>query len=104
MRPLIAVLLVVIAGPSLAAEIVVTNGDTLQLDRTIYRLEGIDAPEIDQMCPDQTGAVWPCGVGGRNRLSAHIGSRAVRCEDKGPDPIYRHRRFAICSIENEATT
>ena len=60
MRALIAVLLLVIAGPSLAAEIVVTNGDTLQLDRTIYRLEGIDAPEIDQICLDQDGDVWPC--------------------------------------------
>ncbi len=39
MRALIAALLLATAGPSLAAEIVVTNGDTLQLDRTIYRLE-----------------------------------------------------------------
>ena len=52
MRALIAALLLAIAGPSLTAEIVVTNGDTLQLDRTVYRLEGIDAPEIDQMCLD----------------------------------------------------
>jgi len=54
MRALIAALLLAIAGPSLAAEIVVTNGDTLQLDRTIYRLEGIDAPETsgaDQFHP-----------------------------------------------------
>jgi endonuclease YncB( thermonuclease family) len=92
------------AGPSLAAEIVVTNGDTFQLDRTIYRLDGIDAPEIDQMCLDQRGDVWPCGVTARDRLSAYIGSRAVRCEDKGPDPVYKHRRIGICSIESEATT
>jgi endonuclease YncB( thermonuclease family) len=104
MRALIAALLLAIAGPSLAAEIVVTNGDTLQLDRTIYRLEGIDAPEIDQMCLDEAGDVWPCGVAVRDRLSAHIGSRTVRCEDKGSDPTYEHRRIAICSIENEATT
>ncbi|QHO72063.1 hypothetical protein ACH79_04960 [Bradyrhizobium sp. CCBAU 051011] len=62
------------AGPSLAAEIVVTNGDTFQLDRTIYRLDGIDAPEIDQMCLDQRG------------------------------DVYKHRRIGICSIESEATT
>ena len=104
MRALIAALFLAIAGPSLAAEIAVTNGDTLQLGRTIYRLEGIDAPESDQMCLNQTGDVWPCGVAVRDRLSAHIGSRAVRCEDRGPDPIYKHRRIAICSIDNEATT
>ena len=41
MRALIAVLLLAMVGPSLAAEIVVTDGDTFQLDRTIYRLDGI---------------------------------------------------------------
>ena len=104
MRALIAALLLAMAGPSLATEIVVTDGDTFQLDRTIYRLDGIDAPEIDQTCLDQRGDVWPCGVTARDRLSAYIGNRAVRCEDKGPDPVYKHRRIGICSIESEATT
>ena len=103
-RCVIASLLWVIAGPSLAAEIVVTSGDTFKLDRTIYRLDGIDAPEIDQMCLDQRGEVWPCGVAARDRLSSYIGTRAVRCENKGPDPVYKHWRIGICSIEGEATT
>jgi endonuclease YncB( thermonuclease family) len=104
MRALTAVLLLTMVGPSLAAEIVVTDGDTFQLDRTIYRLDGIDAPEIDQTCLDRSGEVWPCGVTARDRLSAYIGKRAIRCEDKGPDPVYKHRRIGICSIEGEATT
>ena len=104
MRALIAALLLAMAGPSLANEIVVIDGDTFQLDHTTYRLDGIDAPEIDQTCLDQSGDVWPCGVTARDRLSAYIGNRAVRCEDKAPDPIYKHRRIGICSIEGEAAT
>jgi endonuclease YncB( thermonuclease family) len=104
MRVLIAVLLLAMAWPSQAAEIVVTDGDTLQLNRTNYRLDGIDAPEIDQLCLDENGDVGPCGVAARDRLSAYIGDRAVRCEDKGPDPVHKQRRIGICSVEGETTT
>jgi endonuclease YncB( thermonuclease family) len=104
MRALIAVLLLAMVGPSLAAEIVVTDGDTFQLDGTIYRLDGIDAPEIDQTCLDESGDVWSCGVTARDRLSAYIRNRAVRCEDRGPDPLHKHRRIGICSIEGEPAT
>ena len=104
MRILVAALLLTMVGPGLAADIAVTDGDTFRLDRTIYRLDGIDAPEIDQTCLDQGGEVWPCGVAARDRLSAYIGSRAVRCDDKGPDPASKHRRIGICSIEGETAT
>ena len=67
MRALIVALLLAMVGPSLAAEIVVTDGDTFQVGRTIYRLNGIDAPEIDQTCIDKRGDVWPCGVMARAR-------------------------------------
>ena len=95
MRALIAALLLAMAGPSLATEIVVTDGDTFQLDYTIYRLDGIDAPEIDQMCLDQSGDVWPCGVTARDRLSAYIGNRAVHCEDKGSDAPFLSKKMAV---------
>src|SRR5258707_15583001 len=85
MRVFIAALLLAMAGPGLAAEIIVTDGDTLRLNQTNYRLDGVDAPEIDQLCLDERGDVGPCGVAARDRLSAYIGNRAVRCEDKGPD-------------------
>ena len=104
MRILVAALLLAMVGPGLAAEVAVTDGDTLRLDRTIYRLDGIDAPEIDQTCLDQRGDVWPCGIAARDRLSAHLGTRALRCDDKGPDPDHKHRRIGICSLEGEATT
>jgi endonuclease YncB( thermonuclease family) len=104
MRILIAALLLAMAGPGQAAEIVATDGATIRVDRTIYRLDGIDAPEIDQTCLDEHDEAFACGVALRDRLSAYIGNRAVRCDDKGPDPIYKHRRAGVCTIEGEATT
>lgn len=104
MRALIAALLLAMAWPCLAAEIVVTDGDTLRVNRTNYRLDGIDAPEIDQLCLDEHGDVGRCGVAARDRLSAYIGNRAVRCEDKGPDPVHKQRRIGVCSIEGETAT
>jgi endonuclease YncB( thermonuclease family) len=104
MRVLVAALLLAMVGPGLAAEVVATDGATIRLDRTIYRLDGIDTPEIDQTCLDEHDEVWACGVALRDRLGAHIGNRAVRCEDKGTDPIYKYRRRGICTIEGETTT
>jgi endonuclease YncB( thermonuclease family) len=68
MRAPIAALLLAMVGPSLAAEIVVTDGDTFQLDRTIYRLDGIDAPEIDRTC-----LRWRAG----RRLRRHLAPAAA---------------------------
>jgi endonuclease YncB( thermonuclease family) len=101
---LLVALLLAMVRPGLAADIAVTDGDTFRLDGTTYRLDGIDAPEIDQTCVDQGGDVWTCGVAARDRLSGHIGNRAVRCENKGPDPDHKQRRIGICSIEGEAST
>jgi hypothetical protein len=36
------------------------DADTLTIDGTAYRLDAIDAPEIDQNCIDASG-VYPCG-------------------------------------------
>ena len=43
---LVAALLLAMVGPGLAADLAVTDGDTIRLDRTTYRLGGIDAPEM----------------------------------------------------------
>jgi endonuclease YncB( thermonuclease family) len=100
-RKWLATFVFVFVGPSWAADVLVKEGDTLILDRAEYRLHGIDAPEMDQVCLDQGGAVWPCGMEARERLAARIEKRAVRCEDKGPDWIYRRRRVGVCWIEGE---
>jgi endonuclease YncB( thermonuclease family) len=88
-------------GPARAADAIIKDGDTLRLGDTSFRLDGIDAPELDQVCLDEKGAVWACGIEARDRLSTLIGKRAVGCNDKGPDSVYPTRRIGICWIEGD---
>lgn len=41
------------------------------------RLEGIDAPESDQVCLDRRGAKWLCGITVRDQLAEYIGHRSA---------------------------
>jgi endonuclease YncB( thermonuclease family) len=104
MRALIVIALVIAAAPGFAAEATVTDGETLILDGVAYRLDGIDAPQTDQACADDKGAIWSCGVEARDRLREHVGKRDVRCEDRGADPAYRKRRLGVCRVAGEAAS
>jgi endonuclease YncB( thermonuclease family) len=77
------------------------SGDTIKLNGKSYKLDGIDSPERDQVCLDEKGERWACGTEARERLANHIGTRAVRCEDKGPDAAFPSRRIGVCTIEGE---
>ena len=103
MRFLILILAVLWASQSWAAGAVVKDGGTLQLAGVTYRLDGIDAPELDQMCIDEHADAWACGVEARDQLTKLIGGRAVRCEDLGRTP-YRSRHIGICTVEGETAT
>jgi endonuclease YncB( thermonuclease family) len=46
----------------------VVDGDTLVIGATKIRLEGIDAPETDQICLNLKGGHWTCGIEARDRL------------------------------------
>src|SRR5262249_23775239 len=63
------------------------------------RLQGIDAPETDQICLNAKGARWTCGIDARNQLAAHIGGRAISCASKGIDAYAR--TLAICLLASE---
>src|SRR5207248_1459057 len=92
------------AGPSWATEAFVSDGDTVVLDGKAFRLDGIEAPQTDQTCLDEAGAVWRSGDGARNVLEAHLGSRSVRCDDTRPDAVYQKRRIAVCRVEGETSS
>src|SRR5215469_3836086 len=90
-----------LAAPGWTANAVVHDGDTIQLGDVTYRLDGIDAPEFDQVCIDDHADPWTCGVEAREQLAKLIGGREVSCDDLGPDPTYRKRRVGICTVEGE---
>jgi endonuclease YncB( thermonuclease family) len=77
----------------------VVDGDTLVIGAAKIRLEGIDAPETDQICLNTNGVRWTCGIDARDQHAAHIGGRAVSCAPNGTD-AYK-RTLAICSLAGE---
>ncbi len=92
------------ASPTRAANPTIRDGSTLQLGNVTYRLDGIDAPALDQMCIDEHADAWTCGVEARDQLTKLIGGRAVRCDDLGVDPGYKKRHLGVCTVEGETTS
>jgi len=79
MRFLCAFLAIFFAMPTLA-EIRVIDGDTLEIDGTIYRLNGIDAPEHGQRCGN-----WNCGEDATATLVEIVKGREIICVPNGED-------------------
>ena len=104
LRALVLTLAVLSASQSWAAGAVVKDGGTLQLAGVTYRLDGIDAPELDQMCIDEHADAWACGIEARDQLAKLSARRAVRCGDLGADPAFKKRHIGICTIEGETTS
>jgi endonuclease YncB( thermonuclease family) len=73
------------------------DANTLTVDGTVYRLDGVDAPELDQYCVD-TGGPYPCGLFALEALQELIGNRRVVCRDLGPDPEFPQRRIGNCGV------
>lgn len=78
-RTLAAIALALIA-PQVLAETRVVDGDTLELDGTVYRLNGIDAPEHGQTC-----GKWNCGAQATDTLVEIVKGREVSCDPIGED-------------------
>jgi endonuclease YncB( thermonuclease family) len=92
------------ASPGLAAGATVRDGGTLQLGNLTYRLDGIDAPAVDQLCIDEHADNWTCGIEARDQLAKLVGNRQVRCEDLGADPTSKKQHIGICTVEGETTS
>jgi endonuclease YncB( thermonuclease family) len=108
-RPLIAFVLMVgllafyaykqWSMPALAPHVgaaVVADGDSIEISGARIRLQGIDAPELDQTCIDAEGRPWTCGSKAAQELRAHIRDRQLTCKPTGADRY--QRALAICAL------
>ena len=61
------------------------GGDTLRIGQQTIRLEGVEAPEPDQLCVRSNSRRWRCGEAAQSALSRMVAGRQVRCEPAGKD-------------------
>jgi nuclease-like protein len=84
-----------------AATAIAKGGGAIQIGRLTYKLDGIEAPELDQTCIDDHADSWACGVEAHDRLSAFIAGRDVRCETSGPTSDKKWR-IGLCTVVGES--
>ena len=77
----------------------VREGDQVQIGSSKIRLGGIDAPSVDQLCLNNTGERWTCGVAARDELIKHTDGKSWTCHAERTDR--RGRIVARCEVEGE---
>ena len=91
--------------PSLASAADITGAakireaDTIQIGNSRIRLAGIDAPSVDQLCLNNKGDRWTCGVAARDELIRHTEGRNWTCHVGQTDR--RGRSLARCEVDGE---
>src|SRR3954452_17343178 len=98
-----AVLLLTLPAMAQAADISgvpkIREGDQVTIGSTRIRLGGIDAPAVDQLCLNNAGERWTCGVAARDALIKHVGNKSWTCHACTVDR--RGRTVARCEDEGE---
>ena len=98
-----AVLLLAFPAMAQAADITgvpkIREGDHLQIGTHRIRLGGIDAPSVDQLCLNNSGERWTCGVAARDELIKHVGNKSWTCHTRTTDR--RGRTVARCEVDGE---
>jgi endonuclease YncB( thermonuclease family) len=72
-------LFVAAEGVSAASNARVIDGDTIDVDGVRYRLHGIDAPEVGQLCLSADGGHWPCGQEALRKMESLVVGHGVTC-------------------------
>ena len=69
----------------------IREGDQIQIGTSRIRLGGIDAPSVDQLCLNNTGERWTCGVAARDELIKHVDNKSWTChvrQHRPPRPAW----------------
>lgn len=77
-----------------AAEVLVIDGDTIEVGEVRVRLHGIDAPETGQRCAIDQRSIWRCGEEAALRMRELVAGAVVSCAALDRDPY--GRMVAIC--------
>jgi endonuclease YncB( thermonuclease family) len=77
----------------------ILDGDTVQFDSVKLHMDGMDAPQIDQVCLDNSGARWKCGVAAREQLKSRAVGKPWLCKPTRKDAY--GRLLAVCQIDGE---
>ena len=83
MKFLLAIAMLLLPAHRRAADITgvpkIREGDQVQIGNSRIRLGGIDAPSVDQLCLNNTGERWTCGVAARDELIKHADNKTWTC-------------------------
>ena len=100
MKSLLAILLFFFSGVA-AADITgsayVIDGDTIDISGVRIRLNGIDTPEIEQICRTN-GLIWPCGVEATKLMRHLTKDKTVTCIGNTKDQY--GRLIANCFVDD----
>jgi endonuclease YncB( thermonuclease family) len=103
MKFLFALLIFLLPALAEAADVTgvpkIREGDQIQIGNSRIRLGGIDAPSVDQLCLNNTGERWTCGVAARDELIKHADNKTWTCHVIQTDR--RGRQVARCEVEGE---
>jgi endonuclease YncB( thermonuclease family) len=86
-----------VTAPS--AQVAVLDGETLRVQQTVVRLDGIAAPPRGHQCQRPDGSAFDCGAASAEALAALVRDRKVACELKGED--HMEHPLGICQADGQ---
>lgn len=91
--------IIFVSAHAWAADVKVTDGDSLVIQGRRIRLQGIDAPEYNQTCGDKEGFDYPCGKKALEFMRRLVRGKNVSCNKIATD-IYK-RDLSECFANGE---